>query len=194
MHLITRISYNTTGWQRPNDDAGDLEVARTFNNLHRFGFEDWLFRGWELDGWRYSFLQGANIKGRKYLNRRLQVSLYTILPDKSRRWVAHIRDVECLDIPARVAAQQQFQQRGWLAQMQAEVEAVGGDSATILNTPYAGHYLNLRYRPEHLNLLPPDTYLPKDLWPSASYYKFYEMPAGQREGLRRLCPDLAVHV
>lgn len=67
MHFISRISYNTSGWQHPTGEAGTLEGKKSFHALHGFGFEDWLFRGdWLLDGWRYAFIQGANKQGRKY--------------------------------------------------------------------------------------------------------------------------------
>lgn len=91
----------------------------------------------------------------------MEVNLYAKLPDKQRCWVAQIHDLRCLDEEERAAAQAAFEERGWLAAMQAHVAAVGGDPAVILNTPYAGHYLNVRYRPENVQRMPPHTLLPE---------------------------------
>lgn len=184
MHRITRISYNSTGWQRPRGEASKLEVKDSFNSLHRFGFEDWFLRSeWEIDGWRYTFLQGANLKSRKYIGTPMKVSLYCIQPDKRRRWVAEADHLERLDVAQSEAAQDVFRQRGWLGQMEEEVRAVGGDPRIILQTPYAGHFLNVRYQLRHLHVLPADTFLPEEVWPAANYYKMYEPTDGQRRWL-----------
>ncbi len=58
---ITRISYNSKNWERPTGDARKHEAAGTYNHEHGFGHEDWLFRSeWQIDGWRYAFIQGVN--------------------------------------------------------------------------------------------------------------------------------------
>lgn len=177
MSYLARLSYNSSGWRQPTAEAGKLEATDTFNNLNSFGFEDWFFRGeWQIDGWRYAFLQQANLKGNKYLSRPINVSLYTIQPDKQRRWVADVHDLERLSTTQSEEAQAFFQRQGWLAQMQHEVGAVGGDPKTILNTTYAGYFLNVRYRVENLQLLPPDTRCPAFFWKgTAAYYNFYEI-------------------
>ncbi len=177
MHLVTRISYNSNGWQRPTGEASKQEIKTSFNSLHRFGFEDWFFRGeWQIDGWQYAFLQGANIKCRKYIGTPLDISLYTIQPDKRRRWVADIEGLECLDTVQSEEAQEFFQRHGWLNQMQQEVREVGGNPDTILATEYAGHFLNVRYRVANLRSLPPDTLWEQEHWaPPAAYYKFYAL-------------------
>lgn len=190
MSLLTRLSFNSTGWQRPTGDASKLEEKETFNALHRFGFEDWFFRGeWQIDGWRYAFLQGANIKGRQYIGRPWNVTLYTIQPDKKRRWVANVRELECLDEQQSLDAEAFYRNQGWLRQMEEDVRVVGGDPATIQHTSYSGHFLNVRYRVENLQMMPEDTFWPHHFWTNlAAYYKFYALDAGTEAKLATLLP------
>lgn len=190
MNLITRISYNSSGWQRPTGEASKLEGETSFNAQFKFGFEDWFFRGeWQVDGWRYAFLQGANIKDRKYIGRPWNVSLYTIQPDKERRWVADVHELECLDTTQCEEAEAFFRAQGWLQQMENEVRAVGGDPAQILNTEYSGHFLNIRYRVDHLQMMPAGTFWLSGFWKSlAAYYKFYPLTEAANRYLAAIRP------
>src|SRR5690242_6580887 len=107
MHKVTRISYNSGGWQKPTGEAAKHEAAATYSHQYGFGHEDWLFRSeWVIDGWRYAFLQGVNKSQAKLLREAhpIDVTLFTIQPDKKRRYVATIHDVECLsDLQAQDA-------------------------------------------------------------------------------------------
>lgn len=52
-----------------------------------------------IDGWRYGFLEGVN-KGFKKLMKEgqpIDLTLFTIDPEKQRRYVATIQATECLD-------------------------------------------------------------------------------------------------
>lgn len=61
MSKITRMAYNSSGWQHPTGDARREEASGTYNSDNGFGHEDWLFRSeWQIEGWRYAFLQGVN--------------------------------------------------------------------------------------------------------------------------------------
>lgn len=190
MHRIHRISYNSTGWQRPTGDASTLEEKDTFNSLNGFGFEDWLFRGdWQIDGWRYTFLQGANVKKPPYTRTPLNVTLYTIPAENKRKWVADIQGLECLSAAESIAAQDIFRQQGWLRQMQDDVQKIGGDPATILNTQFSGYFLNVRYRLENLQMMPPDTFWPREAWPTATYLnRFLSVSEKQEDVFEKIFP------
>lgn len=41
---ITRIAYNSADWHHPTGDAARQEMEGSYNNVNRFGHEDWLFR------------------------------------------------------------------------------------------------------------------------------------------------------
>ena len=149
MHKITRIAYNSADWQRPTGDASKSESSDTYNGEHGFGHEDWLFRDeWQIDGWRYAFIQGVN-KSRKKMVRfaaPFDLTLYTIQPDKRRRLVAKIEAVEALDDVQANEALDAFKQNGWYDQMCREIEAVKGNVSALGNHEWADSILNVRFR------------------------------------------------
>ena len=115
---LTRISYNSTDWRRPTGDARKYEARGTYNYEHGFGHEDWLFRSeWLIDGWRYAFLQGFNKSRQKLLQHTLDLTLYTIEPDKRRRFIANIYELECLSNEQSREALSAFRRNGWLDTM-----------------------------------------------------------------------------
>ena len=162
---ITRIAYNSSGWQRPTGDARKGEAAGTYNSDYGFGHEDWLFRAeWQIDGWRYAFLQGVN-KSRERLIREAKafdVTLYTIEPDKRRRYVADILGIECLDSRQAADAVQAFKELGWYITMLKEIKAIGGNEAMLGNSPQASDILNVRFRVGEVVPFPPATYADAD--------------------------------
>lgn len=161
MSKITRIAYNSSGWLRPTGDARREEAAGTYNSDNGFGHEDWLFRSeWQIDGWRYAFLQGVN-KSRARLIRDPQafdVTLFTIEPDKRRRYVADIHGIECLDPRQAADAVQAFKDMGWYETMRREIKAIGGNEAMLGNSPQASDILDVRFRVDQVIPFPAGTY------------------------------------
>jgi len=161
----TRLAYNSHHWRRPATAAEVQEAGDTYRNENGFGHEDWLFRDeWQLDGWRYAFVQGVNNSRAKLLRegQPFNLRLFTMPAPGDRRAVAEIRDVECLDDRAAEAAVAAYEERGWLDIMRAEVAAAGGRPEALDETGQAPHILNLRYRIENLSMLDADTPLPPD--------------------------------
>lgn len=160
MSKRARISFNSSGWQRPTGEARDHE-DKSFNTQNGFGFEDWLFREeWQLDGWRYSFLQGVNRSRNPLLKKGepFDVTLVTIDPEKRRRYVATLRDVECLSDAQAADAVKAFEKNGWLDQMKLEIKNVGGDLEALTDHSWAPYILNIRFRIENMERYAPDAY------------------------------------
>lgn len=164
MLFATRLCWNTNRWQSPSGDAKEREAGSTFSREYGFGHEEWLFRHeWELDGWRYGFIQGVN-KGRKTQLKRglLDVVLYTIDDNKQRRFVAAIDELEVLTDQAAQDALDAFKANGWFETMLEEVSKAGGDSDVMRNQLFPWNTFNVRYRVENatfegfLSLVPPD--------------------------------------
>jgi hypothetical protein len=165
MQRITRISYNSSEWQRPTGDARKYEVAGTYNHENGFGHEDWLFRSdWLINGWRYAFLQGVNKSHKKLVKEALpvDVTLFTVHPDKKRRYVASIRAVECLSDQQAEDALREFKTRGWLSIMQQEILAVRGNASALGAAKWAKHVLNVRFRLENVTFFPANTFASAD--------------------------------
>lgn len=162
---VARLAYNSKHWRRPTTAAEVKEAGNTYRNENGFGHEDWFFRDeWELDGWRYAFVQGVNSSRAKLLRERtpFHLRLFTMPAPGDRRAVAEIRYSECLNDSAAEAAVAAYERLGWLDTMRAEIAAAGGRPEALDETGDAPHILNLRYRIENLRMFDVDTTLPPD--------------------------------
>jgi len=176
---LTRISFNSAAWRKPTGDARKYESPSTYNFKYGFGHEDWLFRSeWLIDGWRYAFIQGVN-KGHSQLVKRgqpINLTLFTIEPDKRRRYVAEIRDVECLDNHQSKDALAIFKKNGWYETMRREVKAVGGDASALGATRFAKNILNVRFRQENVTLFPSNEFAkPSGAVIKLTRYQLYDL-------------------
>jgi len=181
MHKLARISYNSCGWLKPTGDARKYEAPGTYNHEHGFGHEDWLFRAeWQVDGWRYAFIEGVNKSHRRLVEARepVDLTLFTIQPDRRRRYVATIRAVECLDGRQAADALSAFRERGWLGTMLDEIAKAGGNAAALGNAEWAKHVLNVRFRLENLARFDPDEFvLADDPVMRLNRYTLYDLAA-----------------
>lgn len=187
---LARISYNSSGWKRPTGDARKYETPGTYNYEHGFGHEDWLFRAdWLIDGWRYAFIQGLNNSRKACLGQPLDVTLYTLQPDKRRRLAATINGLETLSDEQAKEALDAFRAKGWLRIMQEEVRAIDGNANALGDPKWAENVLNVRYRLENVDFYPPDTFLPDDDWIRDRHrYMLYAFDEERRTRIERSLP------
>lgn len=176
---VTRICWNTQGWQRPSGNAKSLETGKTFSRMNGFGHEEWLFRkGWELGGWRYGFLQGINVASDTYRNQSpLNVALYSVDPSKQKRLVGEIRGLEVLSEQEAADALAAFSEYGWLATMQQEIEAKQGNADLLRTVQDGREVFNVRYRPEnaiYFDDLPP--LMASYVTPNSTRYQMHKLP------------------
>ncbi len=163
MEYLARICFNSKGWRRPTGEARHLEINNppSFSRMFGYGHEEWLFRfDWQIDGWQYGFLQGVNnsrstVAG---MENAVDVTLYTCEPFSRRRYIAKILDVECLSYSQSKAIHDQFVANGWMAEMQAEIEAVNGDISTLGNPDWVSSIINIRFRQDNVRWYPAETY------------------------------------
>lgn len=153
MHKLTRIAYNSADWRRPTGEARQLEATGTYNQVNGFGHEDWLFRAeWQIDGWRYAFLQGVNKSHARLVreSKPFDVTLFTIDAKKTRRYVATIRDVECLSEQQATDALAAFKDRGWYKLMVSEIDEIDGEVSALGQWEWAKYILNIRFRQDQV--------------------------------------------
>jgi hypothetical protein len=180
---LTRISYNSKDWRKPTGDAAHHEAKETYNSQYGFGHEDWLFRNeWEIAGWRYAFLQGVNKSHKKLVeaNEPFDVTLFTVQPDKKRRYVADIHDAECLTDAQAEAALEEFEKRGWLNAMTSEIVEVSGDASVLGHVEWAKHTLNVRFRLENVTMFTSTFADESDPIQHYNRYQLYDAPSLER--------------
>lgn len=152
-HYITRLAYNSADWRRPTADARTQEIGETYNKVHGFGHEDWLFRNeWSIDGWRYGFVQGVGRSHDKLVKAAepFDLTLFTIPKKPPRCYVATIHHAEVLTDEQADWALEEFRKRGWISTMVEEIRAIGGNEKALGDAKWAKHVLNLRFRWENV--------------------------------------------
>ena len=165
MEKITRIAYNSENWEHPTGEAKKLEGSGSYNEVNGYGHEDWLFREeWEIDGWRYAFIQGIGHSHGKLVKQRqpFNLMLFTVLPDKRRRYVARIEAVECLDDEQAEHALTAFKKKGWFDLMKEEIRQINGDVDALGNAKWAKHVLNVRFQWASVQFFPNDSFVAAD--------------------------------
>lgn len=191
-HYLSRICWNSKGWLCATAAAKGLEGQPSFVNTHGFGHEEWLFNNlWEIDGWRYGFLEPVHASWAQHQGEIIDLGLYTIDPSRRRLWAGRIHRAEVLTEAEALAARAEFEKRGLLAKMREEVAAIGGDTST-LEPNYSGFIpFNIRFRSDDLEVADPPEPLPQDhrIWSLNRYVLtstntedfFHESSSGSRE-------------
>ncbi len=174
---IARIAYNSRDWRQPSGEAASIE-AGTYASSNGFGHEEWLFRSeWQINGWRYAFVQGVNKDGGPLLRTGspFDLTLFTIDPQRRRRYVAELRDVACLSEPAAVSAWRDFERLGWARLMREEVHAIGRDPSPMGDPQWTSSILNIRFRLTDVSLYPAATFAePTDPIQRLSRYRLFQ--------------------
>ncbi len=92
---LSRICWNSEGWRWPTDEAARLESEHSFVSINGFGHEEWLLNSaWQVDNWRYGFLQPVNNARPSRVSNTMNILLYTISPAKDRLYVGRINACE----------------------------------------------------------------------------------------------------
>lgn len=181
-YRVARLCWNTDFWQRPTGRKGKSRNRKAFEAQHGYGHEEWLFdRSMLLDGWKYGFVQALNHSHDTYVGRRLALLLYTLDTDSKRRfWVGTIDALEVLTVAQARQATREFTRRGWLKAMRRQVAELGLDPGSLSVTK-ATELLNVRFRPEALQVFDPPAPFPAGTVRSTYYGTLQDVPTAQAE-------------
>lgn len=139
---IARICWNTNGWIFPSGQIGKSQNKNSYEFLHGFGHEEWLFDiAKTIDGNHYGHIQAVD----SYNDESpFDISLFTINDKtKQRYWVGEILDVERVFNNEAKTILSKYKKKGWYSEMREQLREY---SEKIPN----GFGFNLRYRPENL--------------------------------------------
>lgn len=170
---IARICYNTNEWKRPSGLDGKGQLKDSFERIHGFGHEEWIFdQSKIIDGYHYSFLEpmGNFI----YAGKVMDVHLYFYSRDFGKLYLGVLHNVECLSVDQAEAAYDLYERRGWIKEMRADIKAVHGDDAALGNV--RSSLFNIRFKMEEaeINLSNPRIISQDDPSTRAKYYKLYK--------------------
>lgn len=143
-----RICYSLNGWRRP---SGAAEETRTYFAANGFGHEEWLFNyEWCIGGYKYGFLQPFTRHLAKYQGNTFSLKLYT--NHRGHSFFAGTIGKVYVPYDEELAqAYAQMEANGWIDQMKADIEKVGGNvDALAGNVPNL--VLNVRFDPADVTL------------------------------------------
>lgn len=150
-----RLCWNTNGWRCPTGDAAISETRDTYASKQRFGHEEWLFNfEWTIDGYRYGYLQPIGKYYDRYSGDYCSILLYTYTVDRECLLIGRIDNVY---IPLKEELKQVFdvfRENGWIQEMIDDVKHIGGNSSA-LNNPEPQTILNIRFRPDDVQIFDP---------------------------------------
>lgn len=124
---ITRICWNTENWERPSGPEGKSKAEGSFEQIHHFGHEEWLFdkRMILKEGYLYGYLQALRHpechKGKVY-----DIHLFSINSDtQDRLYVGCLRNAEVLTDEEREWATKECEDLYLKRQMDQDLKRVG---------------------------------------------------------------------
>jgi hypothetical protein len=179
-YRVARLCWNSELWQRPTGRKGKLTDEETFEGEHGFGHEEWLFDlSTLIKGWKYGFIQALNHSQKKYEGKHLSLLLYSIDSKSKRRyWVGSIKDLDVLNKEQARKIGDKFEALGWREAMCQQVENLELEPSTLFD---ADTLVNVRFRPEALQVFDPPVPFPSDALPSARYGQLQRVPETQSD-------------
>jgi len=146
MEKVARICWNTRDWKRPSGSEGKSLNKSTYENILKFGHEEWLLDDRRVmpDGYHYAFVQPINTKSQKYAGKVFDIHLFTFHPQqKVKVYVGCLHNVECITSEQSHQAYSYYRKVGWLREMKEDVTYAGG---TVKNMDANSLMFNIRFR------------------------------------------------
>lgn len=146
---ISRICWNDNDWVTPSGTFGKSTDKKSFERQHGFGYEEWLFDFEKLiDGYHYASLQSVHRGQSGFLNNIFAVRLYSHNSvEKATYWIGNILDLEVISPELSIEIYKQYNDNGWLSEMQMDVKSVKGD-LKHLKQINPSEFFNVRFKPE----------------------------------------------
>ena len=152
---ITRLCWNENDWKKPSGHASKSET-KTFNTKFGFGIEEWLFSSeFEINGWRYGFIQGVNKSRKKLAGKLINLLLFTINPNKRRYLVCEIKD--CYVFKENEKEKKDIEKE-LIKDMVKDIESVDGKPKIITKDKTkrktSEDIVNIKYESQNLTVFP----------------------------------------
>lgn len=161
----TRITFNSNNWKMPSGTIGKSSNPNSFEGVHGFGFEEWIFDDSTLiNGKKYAFIQGV---ARSVLKRKTprKLILFTINNiTKERIHIATLGKWKYFE-DNKNDIQSEFEKKGWLKNMREQILKVGADENmfdTVVAQNGTEPLFNVCFEFEDLEILKQTKIFPQD--------------------------------
>ncbi|GMO70403.1 MAG: hypothetical protein Ta2A_18990 [Treponemataceae bacterium] len=143
---MARICWNTNDWKRPSGSNGKSTSKATYEFIHGFGHEEWLFDFEKtINGFHYGYLTPIRKSWGLYQGKTLNILLYTYNRNcENWYWVGWLRNAQVITKAEAKEICREYKQRGWLDTMRKEIIACGANPADV---DRIGISFNIRFLP-----------------------------------------------
>jgi hypothetical protein len=147
MHYA-RITHNSLNYQKPSGAIGKSKSHATFEGLHKFAWDEWLFNNSFCDAkYHYGFIQGfQNSTLKKYKD------IYLISYDSNKkRWTLHAKldEVEHFDASACGIGNHYLKSGLWQTMLKDLNANQQAEANHLLQISFS-NIVNVRYQEKHL--------------------------------------------
>ena len=175
-----RICWNENRWIKPSGRHGKSKND-THEAKYGFGHEEWLFDFDKIiNGYHYAFLEPLRETQNKYKNSSFDLTFYSIDGSIHQKYfIGEINGVEVIDRHTSESIIAEYKRRGWLKEMQTDLETVGLNPNKIENEYIKeSQFLNVRFKVKYCKIYEdPVPITDKHLFKYARYI-LQEYPAG----------------
>lgn len=169
MEKVARICYNENGWTHPSGRKEKAVNPDSYEHLHGFGHEEWLFDFSKLiKGYHYGFIQPLN--GYYHAGKTYDIHLFFYTKRTGKVYIGCIHNAECIDKRESDKVYSIYEKKKWLKEMTNQVLAVNAEPVSMEDI------FNVRFRPSdvEVNLSNPKLISPDDPNTQGLYYKLME--------------------
>lgn len=158
-----RICWNTQLWRRPTGEAQRLESGNSYVVVNGFGHEEWLANTeWTVNDWRHIYLQPISKFRDRYLEKDIDITLYTVGESKTRYLVGELRGARVLDKDEAENVRNVYQKNGWLGQMADDLRRIGIDGRAAVTEKSPADLFNLAFRTKNIEFYDPFVPVPRE--------------------------------
>lgn len=130
---IAKICWNSEGWKFPSGSKGKSVASTSFEVMHGYGYEEWLFdKSRIIDGYHYAFLQPLNLKSNKHVRKIYNIFLYAIT-NGIKYFIGNIKNVYCISKTESKGIYMIYKRNGWLTEMAEDIERAGAKPMAFRN-------------------------------------------------------------
>lgn len=153
---ISKLCWNDNDWVSPTGEQGKSKDPESFEALHGYGHEEWLFDFEKIiDGNHYCMLQTVARGRDSYIPRTFNVELYSHnSTSKSNWWVGSIKEMNVISGNQSKRIHDKYVKKGWKDEMAKQIKEIDGDYRYFLNLK-PEDFFNISFKPENTTLYKP---------------------------------------
>lgn len=150
---LVRICWNREGWKYPSGSNGKSKSRQAFENVNRYGHEEWLFDKTKIfNGYHYGFVESLRLKTPIHYGSTYNIQLFTVHNSGKKYNVGVIKNAHCITPEESSQIYGEYKRLGYLDEMKSQVERVNGNWDTAIFNNSNG-FFNIKFKFSDVDLV-----------------------------------------